>query len=294
MNAAIVISWLPLATLPAFVVVFAPSDWPRWGFMWVLAGAIFVGCKWLTWRTTPATGVSAGRQFGYLALWPGLDAGAFLHAPNRRVPDASEWWFAGGKLFFGAMLTAFVVPRISPHRELARGWAGMIGMVFLLHFGSFHLLSLAWRTRGITARPIMYWPILATSVSDFWGRRWNTAFRDLTHRYLFRPLAARMNATAALVAGFVVSGLVHELVITVPAGAAHGGPTAFFLIQTGAIVLERSSPGRRLGLTRGPRGRAFTMLVLLAPLPLLFPPPFVRGVIVPFLDWVSDCASSAS
>ena len=58
-------------------------------------------------------------------------------------------------------------------------------------------------------------------------------------------------------------------------------------MQGGAIFLERSPLGTRLGLGKGVIGWAFTMLVLLGPLWLLFHPPFVRGVVVPFLDYIT-------
>ena len=35
--------------LPAVAIVFRPEFPEKWGFMWVLAFAIFMSCKWLTW-----------------------------------------------------------------------------------------------------------------------------------------------------------------------------------------------------------------------------------------------------
>jgi hypothetical protein len=153
----------------------------------------------------------------------------------------------------------------------------------MLHFGTFHLLSCAWRRAGVEARPLMNWPLASASVSEFWGRRWNTAFRDLTHRFLFRPLTARLGPRGALAAGFVFSGLVHDAVISVPAGGGYGGPTLFFTAQGAALLAERSRPGRAAGLGRGWRGWLFTMLVLAVPVGVLFHPPFVLNIIVPFM-----------
>ena len=159
----------------------------------------------------------------------------------------------------------------------------MVGIILILHFGLFQLLSCYWRSVGIQARPIMNHPLASTSLSEFWGRRWNTAFRDLTHRFLFRPFAAWFGPRLGLFAGFVFSGAIHDLVISVPAKGGYGRPTAYFAIQGAALILERSDFGRRHRLGRGWRGRVFTFLVLVVPVFLLFHRPFVARVIVPFM-----------
>jgi alginate O-acetyltransferase complex protein AlgI len=130
----------------------------------------------------------------------------------------------------------------------------------------------------------MDWPIAATSVSDFWGRRWNTAFRDLAHQFAFRPLVRPWGATCALAASFIFSGLVHDLVISVPARGGYGWPTLYFLVQGAAAIVERSRIGIAMGLGSGWRGWLFAMLVLLVPAYGLFHPPFIHAVIVPFLQ----------
>jgi hypothetical protein len=166
------------------------------------------------------------------------------------------------------------------------GWIGMAGLALGLHFGLFHLLSCAWRRSGVNAAPLMNWPIASISLSEFWGRRWNRAFRDLAHRFLFRPLTPLIGGAGALVAGFIFSGLVHDAVISIPAEGGYGGPTLFFAIQAGGLLAERSRTGRRLGLGRGWRGWLFADLLLIGSAPLLFHPPFVMRIIVPFMHAV--------
>ncbi len=280
-----VIAWLPVVMLPAATLLLVPDDWPRWMLMWLFVWTIFAGCKWLTWWTAPS-GAPWWRHCGYLTLWPGLDADSFLQSPSVSRPAASSWLFAFAKFGLGCVLVWGVAPLLPREPDLLRGWVGMIGIVFLLHFGVFDILSLAWQSAGVGAKPLMNWPILATSVSEFWGQRWNTAFRDLTHRFLFRPLTIRYGAKPALCVGFIFSGVVHELAISMPMGAGWGGPMAFFLVQGGAVFLERSPLGVRLGLGRGVIGRMFALVFLAGPSWLLFHPPFVGGVIVPFLDYI--------
>jgi Membrane bound O-acyl transferase family len=274
-----------MATITQFEPLLA--NFPRWAWMWVLAFCIYAFCKWLTWRATPHGKTPRWLQAGYLLAWPGMDAATFLDRdPERKPakPHPREWLFAAAKLALGLTVLVALPRRMPPGHPYLAGWTGMIGIVMTLHFGLFHLLSCAWRQAGIRARPIMDYPLLAQSVSDFWGRRWNTAFRDLTHRLLFRPLSNRFGPWTGLLAGFLASGLVHDLVITVPAGGGYGGPTAYFVMQGVALLAERSRSGRCLGLGQKLIGWAFTMLVVLGPVALLFPRPFVLGVARPFLQ----------
>ncbi len=269
--------------LPGAVLVFVPPEWPRWAFMWTLAAAIYGGCKWLTWRRTPVEGAPAWKHVGYLLAWPGLDPDRFLNPAPVAPPHAGEWLFAASKLALGVGLL-FVGARLVPVRyPYLVGWVGMIGLVMALHFGIFHVVSCAWRQAGADARPLMNWPLASSSVSEFWGRRWNTAFRDLTHRFLFRPFACWFGVRWAVLAGFLFSGAVHDVVISVPAGGGYGGPTVFFTVQAAAMLAERTVIGRRIGLGSGWKGWAFTMLVLIAPVAGLFHRPFVVGIVVPFL-----------
>jgi hypothetical protein len=160
----------------------------------------------------------------------------------------------------------------------------MIGLVLLLHFGLFDLLSLVWRTRGLNALPIMQSPLNATSLAKFWGGKWNAGFHDLMHRYFLHGLARRLGTRAALFAIYLISGLLHELVISVPAGGGYGGPTFYFIVQGLGVHLERSRVGRSLGLGYGLKGWCFVASVTATPVGLLFHPPFIRNVILPMLQ----------
>jgi len=261
------------------------SSLPRWAVMWGLGAGVFFFCKILTWLVRPAGRASAWRHVCYLLFWPGMDAGAFLYLnpAAAEIPSGREWILAALKTLLGVALFWLVSRAVPQDQDLLRGWCGMIGLIFMLHFGSFHLLSCAFRAAGINARPLMRAPLCAVSLSEFWGRRWNTAFRDLTHRFLFRPLTARIGSRWALFVGFAFSGIVHDAVISIPAGGGYGGPTFFFLLQSAGLFFERSRTGRGLGLSEGVRGSVFTILVLALPLYGLFHPPFVRAVIVPFM-----------
>jgi alginate O-acetyltransferase complex protein AlgI len=253
-----------------------------WLDMWVLALAIYAALKLFTWWEARPGQTAAWRSAAYLLAWPGMDARAFLRGKPPRGPTAGEWAFALAKLLLGLTLIYFAAGRTWDF-SFVQAWLGMIGLVLALHFGIFHLLSCLWRSLGINAVPLMNWPIRSTSVSEFWSRRWNLAFRDLTHRYLFRPLAPKVGAAVALWIGFLLSGIVHDVVISLPAGGGYGLPTLFFVIQATAISIERSRVGKSAGLGRGLIGWLFTLLVLLLPAPLLFHEAFRERIVLPFL-----------
>jgi alginate O-acetyltransferase complex protein AlgI len=278
------LGWLPLLGLP-FLVLSIHEYLLPWQFMWMLVGNIYLGLKWVTWwkaenrKQSPLL-----RSLAYLLAWPGMDAEAFLHVRRDVLaPSYREWLLASFKTMFGACLFWGVARHIPDHLPLLRGWVGMLGLVVLLHFGSFHILSLFWRFCGVDAQPIMCAPLQSASLSEFWGRRWNLGFRQLAHDLVFRPLKGIIGVSAAGFIVFLVSGLVHDLVISVPAQSGYGLPTLYFVAQGAGIAVERSSFGRHLGLRQGWRGWVFMALVTSAPAFWLFHPPFVFRVILPFL-----------
>jgi len=257
-----------------------------WAFMWTTAAAIYGGCKWLTFREARASGASfaPGRAFGYLVAWPGMDAGAFLSSATRRTaPSRSQWIVAALKTLAGATLIWVIARRALPDRPLLAGWIGMAGMILVLLFGTFDLLSLGWQRVGVNATPVMRSPLRSTSLAEFWGRRWNTAFHELATLFSYKPLRSIAGTAGATLLTFLVSGLIHELVISVPAHGGYGMPTGYFVLQGLGVAGERSRRGRRFGLGRGVRGRLFMMLVVAGPVFWLFPPPFVRNVVLPML-----------
>ncbi len=276
--------YAPLALLPLLAFAFR-NKLPAWGFMWLLAFAIFLGCKWLTWQQCrAAVAAPQWKNWAYFLGWPGLDAKAFL-SQGRPVtpPSPVEWAAAVAKTALGATLLWGVLPKWPAPPPLLAGWCGLFGLVFLLHFGSFHLLALVWRGFGIDARPLMEAPVRATSLGEFWGRCWNSAFNKLVHDALFRPFYRRLGTTWATMGVFLASGFIHELVISVPARAGYGLPTLYFVLQGFGVIAERARAGRRLGLRHGAAGRCFTLIFTAAPAFWLFHPPFIQNVILPML-----------
>ena len=91
---------------------------------------------------------------------------------------------------------------------------------------------------------------------------------------------------------FIGIVVVHDLVISWPAGTGFGLPTLYFLLQFIAMMFQRSATAKRLGVGTGWGGRLLAWLVIVGPAPLLlFHPPFVERVIIPFIDLLIDHAT---
>jgi len=276
--------WLPILTLPATAAAFR-NLLPAWVFMWFLSFVIYFSLKWLTWwRARSRVAHSTRRSAAYLLAWPGMDAEAFLDASQRASPPAPATWLSAiVETALGAILIWVVTRSIPQSEPLLRGWVAMLGLILLVHFGTFQIVSLLWQSIGVKAEPIMSAPLRSTSLREFWGKRWNLGFRQLAHELIFRPLHRTLGAGAAGFLVFVASGLIHDFVISLPARGGYGLPTLYFLLQGAGVTVERSRFGKRLGLGHGMRGWCFMAVFLTVPIFWLFHPWFVLRVILPFM-----------
>jgi alginate O-acetyltransferase complex protein AlgI len=214
-----------------------------------------------------------------------MDADVFLDARQTVVPPApSNWIKASLETMVGASLLWGVARSIPQAQSLLRGWIGMVGLILLLHFGTFQIVALLWQRLGVKAEPIMSAPLRSTSLAEFWGKRWNLGFRQLAHEFIFRPFYRRLGPNMAGLLVFAVSGVIHDLVISLPARAGYGLPTLYFLLQGAGVIIERSCFGHRWGLGQRSRGCFFMAVFLTVPVFGLFHPWFVLRVILPFMQ----------
>jgi hypothetical protein len=224
-----------------------------------------VGVVYLVFKSLTFRRLAPARALGYLALWPGMDPAPFA----RTAPAAGSGLVAWGafKMAIGAGLLS--IGAGVPALDLVRVFAG-IGL--LIHFGLCDVLAGCWRRQGVAVERLFVNPAASRSLGEFWGRRWNLAFHAVARDFVFRPVARRWGATAGILATFLFSGLLHELLLSVPAGGGYGLPTAYFVLHGLLVLVERSWKLR---------SRVWTLFWVLAPAPLLFHPPFLRAFILP-------------
>ena len=97
-----------------------------------------------------------------------MNAREFLLPTKKEVhPPVGTWLFAGAKTCLGVAIIWGGVRMIPADQELLRGWTGLVGLAFLLHFGLFHLLALFWQRVGVNAQPLMRAPVRSVAVAEF-------------------------------------------------------------------------------------------------------------------------------
>ncbi|KAK4439417.1 Acyl-CoA--sterol O-acyltransferase 1 [Sesamum alatum] len=131
-------------------------------------------------------------------------------------------------------------------------------------------------------------PYLATSLQDFWGRRWNLMVPNILQPTVYHPVrsvAARFMdrkwaAIPGVLATFLVSGLMHELVLyNIGRLRPSGEMMCFFLIHglslSVEIVIKKILRGKFSvpGIVSGPLTLAYVIYTSF----LLFFPPFLRS-----------------
>lgn len=221
---------------------------------------------------------AAARQYGgdrlrraprlaFTLGWFGMNPRTFARRRRRPLPGVRALVVRGTRnAAAGAMLVlvACTIGGVSGALVL------MVGLSLILHFGAFHLLAALWRQRGYACHALFVAPWRARTLHEFWTRRWNVGFAEMTALLVQRRLRRRAGPETARVASFLFSGLLHELAISLPVRAGYGLPTAYFVLHA-------------LAARRHDHGRTWTLAWVLLPAPLMFHPWFVRGVVMPML-----------
>lgn len=206
-----------------------------------------------------------GRYLVYALGWFGMDPGTFA---KRRAglswKDDIAW---GVGLMVVGTLGAWLVWAMEWRQILVM----FLPMSLGFHFGALRVLKGVLRRAGFPVRTLFPNLLKATGVGDFWCRRWNVGYSQMMQRVVGRPLGERWGREVAVLGVFLVSGLLHEVAITVPVNAGYGLPTAYFTVH-GLMVLLEEKLRKRLG-------KLWVLLLVALPLGFLFPPEFQTEVI---------------
>jgi hypothetical protein len=102
------------------------------------------------------------------------------------------------------------------------------------------------RLAGFKTRPIVDWAILSRTPAEFWSR-YNNRVHDWLYLNVFLPSGGRRAPHRGLIAVFVVSALLHELMFGIATSRFDGYQATFFLLQIPAVMLSGSLTRFRAG-----------------------------------------------
>jgi alginate O-acetyltransferase complex protein AlgI len=223
-------------------------------------------------------------RFLAYCVWYGMQPRQFLkgevtaaHAPVPSVFGAILNGVTGAALLW---FVPHLLPAVTPW--VVRFWIALVGMGFLTLFARLDVVTLVFRAIGFPVEKLMDCPVAATSLGDFWGRRWNRIVSGMLREVIFFPMSRWAGARVALLAVFLYSGLYHEG-FSVMAGSGYGRPSLYFLIQYLGVAIENSRAARLLFQGHPWLGRAWAWAVVLLPVGLFLNPGLVNGILVPLL-----------
>ncbi|NUQ35866.1 MAG: membrane bound O-acyl transferase family-domain-containing protein, partial [Planctomycetaceae bacterium] len=155
------------------------------------------------------------------------------------------------------------------------------GLVLVMHSGVLAILATLWRAAGMNVAPVMRAPVASKSLSDFWSTRWNIPFTEMLRATVLKPARRLFGRHGAVLACFLVSGVLHDVAISLPVQAGYGLPTLYFLLHGVLVLVERWLEQRGIALSSSWIGRVWCFAWIVGPLPLLMHEPFIKGVVMP-------------
>lgn len=223
---------------------------------------------------------------GFTFCWPGMRVSLFLKAKKEKLPGALSLVFSGlFRIVLGLTLIFLAWWSYQKTQSIVLATFLLLpGISLTVHFGLFNTVAGCWRFLGVDCLPLFRAPLYATSLSEFWGRRWNLAYSEMVQSSVYKPLAEKCNKTVALIASFFFSGLLHEVAISLPVNAGYGLPTLYFVTHGLLTWIERKLKAKKHPVDQYKWiGWIWTSFWLLAPILLLFHLPFLEGVVWPII-----------
>jgi len=224
----------------------------------------------------------------FACCWAGMRAQPFENISNEPLPYAWKMiWFGISRFIVGVTLVCsahyvLLLPLSIFITYVSISAILLIGLSLILHFGMLNISAGVLRLKGIAAYPLFRQPAKALSLTEFWSKRWNLAFSEMTSLTIFRPFKSKTGSAVALMASFIFSGFLHELALSIPVKGGYGLPTLYFVLQGLLVLVEKAlSNNGILFLKNKLIARVWVFFWLVVPAPLLFHAKFIDQVVWP-------------
>jgi hypothetical protein len=257
--------------------------------MFALISTVFVGMKVITTAVSfkgESSMLTFRQWLAFVFMWAGMRAEIFEHSGSESLPGAKRMVLNGlSKIGIGLVLI-FASHRLVDVEMNASLQYFLINTLLLtafsliLHFGILTISAGIWRHFGVDAYLLFNEPLKAKTLNEFWSKRWNIAFSEMTSIAVFRPLKQIVNSQSALLIAFIFSGILHEMAISAPVNSGYGLPMIYFAIQGLAASLEKVLIRRKmLDFQNLIVSKSWLLFWLILPTPLLFHKEFVTEIV---------------
>jgi alginate O-acetyltransferase complex protein AlgI len=200
------------------------------GICCVLLGGM-KGLVYAEWAKTEKLTLPRYAIFSF--FWFGMDPGTF------RFKNPKLRWKSD--IAIGSLLT--VIGLAGSWLIANLEWKNIIIMFIPLslgfHFGVLRILKGTLRYFGFPVRTLFPNLLETNGIADFWSRRWNIGYSQMMQRIVGRPIESIAGKSAGVMAVFFISGLLHEVAITLPVMSGFGLPTLYFTLHGFLTLLEK-------------------------------------------------------
>ena len=225
-------------------------------------------------------------QWSAFALgWFGMRPALFeaFPVPSQRLPYATIAIRGLSRIVLGFVLVylSAVLDATSTQFDRIADVVLLAGISFMLHFGILNLSTAYWRWWGVNVKELFRSPYKSRSLNEFWGKRWNMAFSEMTTLIAYRPLKFKIGKTGAMMISFLLSGILHEIAISLPVKAGYALPMLYFALHGILMYTEEKSALVQKILANKILSHVWVLGWLILPIHLLFHPAFMEGVLKP-------------
>lgn len=226
----------------------------------------------------------------FVVAWFGMRPKLFETYGNKSLEGAKELIMFGLSRLFVGLILIFIGKYIYNftlifYLKVISIGVILMGISFILHFGILNISAGSLRLSGVDTRTLFKSPYLSKSLNEFWGKRWNLAFSEMTALAIYRPLKTRFGAITATLSAFIFSGFLHEIAISFPVNTNYGLPMLYFVIHGIVMLLEKYiNKSQTNFLNSNILSRIWVMFWLIVPMPLLFHKAFIKGVVLPIIN----------
>jgi hypothetical protein len=264
------------------------TDSRPWYNMMVYIFLLFLGMKTVTvvYRYSGKGRLNFLQWLAFALGWPGMDPLPFEQLGKaKRIRSVALVTSGLISLAGGVVLLLLLACLLKYHvlHYYIICLLSFIPIVMIFHAGLFNIGAAVWGLMGVQLSPLMDAPWKSDSIGSFWGRRWNIAFIQMTRITLFIPLARKGRSRLALILSFFISGIFHEVALSLPVGSGYGLPMLYFILQSIFVLAERKFIHKFSPIMR----KSWTFICLLLPFPLLLHAAFIDGIMLPFLKLLS-------